>query len=105
MSYGLQAPNWFDTSWTNAGGSGGDIATQTADNSTGTDSWGGFFQNLAGTALQYAIAKDSAQTSAPATGQPVVYVQSQPQQAQGVQQVPPIILLGGLGLLAYMALK
>lgn len=106
----LQAPAWFDNSWSSASAPGQDVATATANNSTGTDGWGGFFQGLVSQGLNYAIQRDAAKnnlTSSP-QGQPVVYQMGPmpaPVPASSFGGVPPLVLLGGLGLLAFVALK
>ena len=105
MSYGLQAPAWFDNSWSTDGAGGSDIATQTANNRTGSDGWGGFFQNLTATAFQYALQKDANKSQV--TAQPAqapVYVQA-PASVSGSLNIPPALLVVGLGVLAYVALS
>lgn len=107
MSLGLQAPNWVDNTWSTAGGTGSDIATQTADNSTGTDGWGDFFKGLTQTAFSYALQKDAAMTKSQVTAQPAqqpVYVQA-PASASASLNIPPTLLVLGLGVVAYMALS
>jgi hypothetical protein len=105
MPYGLQAPNWVDNSWATAGGTGSDIATQTADSSAGTDGWGDFFKGLTQTAFSYALQKDASKNQV--TAQPAmqpVYVQA-PASASASLNIPPGLLLLGVGVVAYLALS
>lgn len=105
MSYGLTPPDWVDNSWSTSGAGGSDIATQTADNSTGVDGWGGFFQNLTATAFSYALQKDASKSQV--TAQPAqqpIYVQA-PASASASLNIPPALLVVGLGVLAYVALS
>lgn len=104
---GLTAPNWLDNTWSTVSGGGSDVATVSADNSNGSNSWGGFFQNLIGGAVQYAVQKDAAKNNLQfggATQQPVQYVQA-PAAAPASSGIPPLVMFGGLGLLAFIALK
>lgn len=105
MSYGLQAPTWFDTSWSTSGGTGSDIATQTADNSSGTDGWGDFFKGLTSTAFSYALQKDAAKSQM--TAQPAqqpVYVHA-PAAVSGSLAIPTELLLIGAAVAAYVVLS
>lgn len=107
MSYGLQAPSWFDNSWSTAGGTGSDIATQTASNSSGTDGWGDFFKGLSQTAFSYALEKDAAKTRSQLTAQPAqqpVYMQA-PAAVSGSLSIPTELLLIGAAVTAYLVLS
>lgn len=110
MSYGLNLPTsgalgWWDTSY-DVSAPGGSKVADAAANTTAApvDSWGGYWQGLLSTVTSYAIAKDAAKSGVVSSGggqvQPVVI------QAPAAQQgIPPVLLLAGLGLLAYMAAK
>lgn len=110
MSYGLNLPTsgalgWWDNSY-DADAPGGSKAVEVAADTTssGRDSWTGFWQGLTGTVVSYALQKDAAKSglnvSTPAASQPV-YVQ----QPGAGQAIPPGLLLVGLGVLVFMAVK
>jgi hypothetical protein len=108
MSYGLSVPTsgalgWWDTSY-DVSAPGGNKAPEAAANTTSStnDSWGGYWQGLLTTAVNYSIAKDAAKSGvhvqAPATQYGPAYVPAQ-------QQIPSVLLLAGIGLVVYLAVK
>lgn len=107
MGLGIQAPaglSWWDNTY-EADAPGGSKAADVAANTTssGNDGWSGYWKDMLGTVVSYAIQKDAAQSglnvSTPAASQPV-YVQQAASQA-----IPPGLLLLGLGVLVFMAVK
>lgn len=83
-----------------------DIATQGAAQATQvTDSWGGFFQNLASTAFNYSLAKDAVQTKAALSTQTAQPAQVYAQQAAPRPMNTNMLLLIGLVVGGVLILK
>ncbi len=94
----LSAPTWFDTTWDVSAPGDDTVAGQTANTSKGTDSWSGFWQGLAQTAVGYAVQRDQAklgiQATAAANPAPV-YVQPAPAGGMGgMGNMVPLLLVG-----------
>lgn len=98
----------FDTSYDVSAPGGNSAAAVAADTeSSGNDGWGDFWRTTAQNVIGYAIARDAARNGV-AVQQPMgngavapVYVP----QSQATMGVPPVLLLAGVGLLAYLAIK
>lgn len=75
-----------------------DVLTERQDVTAGSnDAWGGWFKDIAKTAVDYAIKRDAAQVGAQLrTAVPTKYAGTPYRTAQGAQGINPLLLIGGL---------